>query len=118
MRKLIIKFFQVVRFAKKCQTGNTEHLLSVIDLKKMIPIKNGLYTKVNLVHSSTDSEETRNYKNLMNKEFAFCLKILHLIIQKASKVYEKQMTTGKVVKFCCDFKLLEEKCNDYLVEKK
>ena len=54
----------------------------------------------------------------MNKEFAFCLKILHLIIQKASKVYEKQMTTGKVVKFCCDFKLLEEKCNDYLVEKK
>ncbi len=103
---------------KEMPDGNTEHLLSVIDLKKMIPIKNGLYTKVNLVHSSTDSEETRNYKNLMNKEFAFCLKILHLIIQKASKVYEKQMTTGKVVKFCCDFKLLEEKCKDYLVEEK
>ena len=32
---------------------------------------------------------------------------------KASKLYEKQITMGKIVKFCCDFKLLEEKCRDY-----
>ena len=98
---------------KEMPDGTIEHLLSVIDLKKMIPIKEELYIKVDLIHTETDSEEIRNYKNLMNKEFSFCLKIMNLIIQKANKLYEKQMTTGKVVKFCCDFKLLEEKCREY-----
>ena len=98
---------------KRLPDGSIEHLLSVIDLKKMIPVKDGLYTKVNLIHSDTDSEQIRNYKNLMNKEFAFCLKLLPLMIKKASKIYEKQMSTGKVVKYCCDFKLLEEKCREY-----
>lgn len=93
--------------------GTIEHLLSVIDLKKMIPIKDGLYTRVNLIHDATDSEEIRNYKNLMNKEYVFCLKILNMIIQKASKLYDKQMSTRKIIKFCCDFKLLEEKCRTY-----
>lgn len=49
----------------------------------------------------------------MNKEFAFCVKILPQIIQKASKLYEKQKETGVVIKFCCDFRLLEEKCREY-----
>lgn len=98
---------------KKMPDGTTEHILSVIDLKKMIPIKDGLYTKVDLTHSDTDSKEVKNYKNLMNKEFSFCLKIIDSVIQKASRLYEKQMKTGKVVKFCCDFKLLEEKCKEY-----
>ena len=30
------------------------------------------------------------------------------VIRKANKLYDKQMVTGKVVKFCCDFKALEE----------
>ena len=29
-------------------------------------------------------------------------------IEKANKLYDKQMRTGKVAKFCCDFKALEE----------
>lgn len=98
---------------KQLPDGSIEHLLSVIDLKKMIPVKDGLYTRVNLIHSDTDSEEIRNYKNLMNKEFAFCLKLLNLLIKKVNKIYEKQVSSGKIVKYCCDFKLLEEKCKDY-----
>ena len=98
---------------KQLPDGSIEHLLSVIDLKKMIPVKDGLYTRVNLIHSNTDSEEIRNYKNLMNKEFAFCLKLLNVLIKKANKIYEKQISTGKIVKYCCDFKLLEEKCRAY-----
>ena len=98
---------------KRLPDGTIEHLLSVIDLKKMIPVKDGLYTRVNLIHSDKDSEEVRNYKNLMNKEFVFCLKLLPLIIKKATKIYEKQISTGKIIKYCCDFKLLEEKCRGY-----
>ncbi|WP_273466067.1 type III toxin-antitoxin system ToxN/AbiQ family toxin [Treponema succinifaciens] len=45
--------------------------------------------------------------------YTFCLKIMNSIIQKASKLYEKQMSTRKIVKFCCDFKLLEEKYREY-----
>lgn len=98
---------------KKMSDGTVEHLLSVIDLKKMIPIKDGLYSKVDLTHSDKDSNEITNYKNLMNKEFSFCLKILNSMLQKANKLYEKQISTGKIGKFCCDFKLLESKCTDY-----
>ena len=48
------------------------------------------------------------YKDLLNKEYSFCLKVIDEVIGKANKLYDKQMATGKVVKFCCDFKALEE----------
>ena len=30
------------------------------------------------------------------------------VIRRANKLYDKQMLTGKVAKFCCDFKELEK----------
>ena len=98
---------------KKNPDGTIKQIFSVIDLKKMIPIKEGLYTRVDLTTNPQDSVETKNYKNLMNKEFAFCLKIMPLIIQKANELYDRQITTGKIENFCCDFKLLEEKSREY-----
>ncbi|MEE1180737.1 MAG: type III toxin-antitoxin system ToxN/AbiQ family toxin, partial [Treponema sp.] len=93
-----------------------KHILSVMDLKKMIPIKTGLYTEVQLNPLKSDSNAEKKYKVLLNIEYLFCLKIKDSIIQKASRLYEKQMKTGRVVPFCCDFKLLEEKCREYRVE--
>lgn len=81
----------------------------------MIPVKEGIYSIVDLVAKQKDTTEERNYKNLLNKEFSFCLKILPSIIQKANKLYNKQIETGKIIKFCCDFKLIEEKCDQYKV---
>ena len=101
---------------KENPDGTVKQIFSVIDLKKMIPIKEGLYTRVDLTANTQDSVETRNYKNLMNKEFSFCLKILPLIIQKANKLYDEQISTGKIAKFCCDFRLLEEKSREYPVK--
>ena len=98
---------------KENPDGTVKQIFSVIDLKKMLPIKEGLYTRVDLTTNPQDSVETRNYKNLMNKEFAFCLKILPLIIQKANELYDKQISTGKIVNFCCDFRLLEERSREY-----
>lgn len=92
--------------------GTLKHILSVIDLKKMIPIKQGLYSEVNLNPSTKDTQADEKYKVLLNIEYNFCLKILNSIIQKASKLYEKQMATGKIIKFCCDFRLLEQKCKE------
>ena len=96
--------------------GGFKHILSVMDLKKMIPIKTGLYTEVQLNPLKSDSNAEKKYKVLLNIEYLFCLKIKDSIIQKASRLYEKQMKTRRVVPFCCDFKLLEEKCREYRVE--
>ncbi|MBO4321172.1 MAG: type III toxin-antitoxin system ToxN/AbiQ family toxin [Treponema sp.] len=98
------------------QDGTFKHILAVIDLKKMIPIKKGLYSDVYLNPSTNDTDSEKKYKVLLNIEYSFCLKIINSIIQKASRLYEKQKTTNKVIKFCCDFKLLEKICKDYPIE--
>ena len=74
----------------------------------MIPIVDGVYSRVNINPRDTDSDEVRKYKDLLNKEYSFCLKAIDEVIMKANKLYDKQMATGKVAKFCCNFKVLEE----------
>ena len=84
--------------------GKAKHIMSAIDIKKMIPIKEGVYHQVNLNPDATDTVEESKYKDLMNKEYSFCLKIIDEVISKANELYESQMTTGKVKKYCCDFR--------------
>ena len=93
--------------------GTFKHILSVMDLKKMIPIRAGLYSEVDLNPAEDDSAAEKKYKVLLNIEYSFCLKIIDSAIKKASRLYEKQIRTKKVIKFCCDFRLLEEKCREY-----
>ncbi|MBP5591755.1 type III toxin-antitoxin system ToxN/AbiQ family toxin [bacterium] len=93
--------------------GSLKHIISVIDLKKMIPVKPGLYSEINLNFSPDDSEDMKKYKVLLNIEYSFCIKIIDSVVQKASNLYDKQVSTGKIAKFCCDFKLLEKKSKEY-----
>ncbi|MBE5982106.1 MAG: hypothetical protein E7248_02235 [Paenibacillaceae bacterium] len=53
---------------------------------------------------------------LLNKEYAFCIKIIEGVIEKAYKIYDKQIRTGKVQKFSCDFKRLEQVCDTYIID--
>lgn len=46
------------------------HILAVLDIKKMIPVPNGLYNKIDF-SSVSDSA----YKSLREKEYRFCLSI-------------------------------------------
>lgn len=97
----------------KEQDGCVKHILSALDIKKMIPIVDGTYTRVNLNYENNDTEEMKKYKDLLNKEYLFCLKIINEIIDKANKLYDAQMNTGVVLKFCCDFKVLEKVADSY-----
>ena len=103
--------YLVYEIAKKSSMGQgdiwvaaeddvVKHILSVMDIKKMIPIVDG--------PDDTDTDDVKKYKDLLNKEYSFCLKVIDEVIGKANKLYDKQMSTGKVVKFCCNFKTLEE----------
>ena len=50
---------------------NVKHILSVLDIKKMIPIVDGLYSRVNLNSDNSDTDEMKKYKDLLNKEYVF-----------------------------------------------
>ena len=79
----------------------------------MIPVKHGLYSEINLNSSPDDSENMKKYKVLLNIEYSFCIKIIDSVIQKANELYDRQISSGKIANFCCDFKLLEEKSREY-----
>ena len=93
--------------------GKVKHLLSVLDLKKMIPVKDGLYTFVDKTSNPNDTIEQKKYKDLLTKEFEFCLKIIPTILDRTTKLYDRQMRTGRIIPFCVDFKLLEKTCDEY-----
>lgn len=96
------------------QDENVKHILSVMDIKKMIPIVEGVYSRVNINKDCNDTDDVKKYKDLLNKEYSFCLKIINEVIEKADKLYDKQMKTGKVVKFCCDFRALEKAADEII----
>ena len=75
-----------------------------------------IFFEENFVLSEDDSEDTKKYKVLLNIEYSFCIKIIDSVIRNASKLYDEQMSTGKIVRFCCDFRLLEEKSKEYPVK--
>lgn len=56
------------------EPDNVKHILSVIDIKKMIPIVDGLYSRVNINDDNSDTDEIRKYKDLLNKEYVFAKK--------------------------------------------
>ena len=100
----------------ECGDNDVKHILSVLDIKKMIPIKDGVYSIVELGINMKDNSKSKRYKNLANKEYRFCLKIIGSVITKANRLYDKQMSTGKVKKYCCDFGLLEKVCDEFQIE--
>lgn len=93
--------------------NNVKHILAAMDIKKMMPIKEDIYSVVDFNTNDFDDEKMIRYKDLLNKEYAFCIEIIDNVIEKAKKLYDKQVNIGKVQKFCCDFKKPEQVCDAY-----
>ena len=79
------------------------HLLSVLDIKKMVPVPEGAYEFIDF----KQFEDIR-YRKLFEKEYDFCLQIQEKILTKAEKLYDNQISSGVVRKMHCDFKRLEQ----------
>ena len=55
------------------EEDNVKHILSVMDIKKMIPVVDGVYSRVNINPNDTDTDDVKKYKDLLNKESCRCL---------------------------------------------
>ena len=84
------------------------HILAALDIKKMIPVPNGLYNKVDF-----NSVSDRAYKSLLEKEYRFCLSIQDGIVERVRRMYTEQKSTGTVPRFYCNFSKLEKACDEY-----
>ena len=84
------------------------HILSVLDTKKMIPVPENAYQKVEF-----NELEDVKYRDLFRKEYAFCLKIQDKILKRAEKIYDRQKKSGKVRHAYCNFSLCEKALEDW-----
>ena len=90
-----------------------KHILSAVDIKKMIPVTDDVISFVDFNITEGDPDEVIKYKDLLNKEYAFCVKKVDDILLKASKIYDKQISSGKVQMFACDFAKLETALSEW-----
>lgn len=90
-----------------------QRILSILEIKKMFPIIDGAFTyaEMDVVDGLDDKERQRRI--LMQKEYQFCVGIKDDIQNKASKIYKKQLKSGKVLKFHCNYKKLETVAESY-----
>lgn len=85
------------------------HVLGVLDLKKMIPVPDGAYERIDFKCIGDN-----NYKNLLQKEYSFCLSVKEKIIKHVQKIYEKRNNNYKI-RFSCDFNKLEKALEDWIL---
>lgn len=83
-------------------------IFAALDLKKMIPVKEGCYSRINFALL-----EDRRYADLLEKEYRFCMKIQDGILTKANQIYTQQKETGIVYPLYCSFAKLEAACDAY-----
>lgn len=83
-------------------------ILSVLDIKKMIPVPEALCRRIEF----KELDDAR-YQDLLQKEYLFCKKIQDGILERVRQIYKAQKETGKVYPMYCNYALLEQACENY-----
>lgn len=104
------------RIAAEERVNYKQRILSVLDIRKMFPVKSGLYKEIEFKMNSLSSSKDNQKITLMMKEYIFLMNLTKKIEEKATKIYEKQITKNKVLKYHCDYRKLEKFCDEYIVE--
>ncbi len=95
----------------KLDNGN----LGAINFNNMIPVKNCNIIELDLNLVPTKSADKRYYK-LLNSQIYWINRNKSKIINRSEKLYNLFVSDElslNIKKRCCDFILLEEKCNEY-----
>lgn len=90
-----------------------QRILSVLDIRKMFPVKKGVYTKIKFEISSRASIADNQRMALMLKEYNFICNIKEKIEEKAEKIYVKQQKKNKILKYHCNYKKIEQASDEY-----
>ena len=85
------------------------HVMSVLDIKKMMPVPNDAYERIVF-----DELGDERYQDLFEKEYAFCLTIKNKILTRAEKIYKHQKETQIVRRTYCDFSCCENAMREWL----
>ena len=99
------------------QKNFKQRILSVLDIRKMFPVKSGVYSEIRFEMNNSQSRKNNQKIALMMKEYIFLQGIADKIEEKATKIYDKQISKNKVLKYHCDYKKLEQMCDQYIVNK-
>ena len=87
-----------------------------INLNNMIPVHHSLATKVDPNHLQR-TYNIQAYGNLLQNQLTWCNLNKSLIISKAEKLYYSVINNKcKIAQRCCDFSLLEQKCQEYSIQ--
>ena len=100
------------------QVNARQRILSVLDMRKMFPVDDTVYTEVKFNISSNVSRSDNQRTFLMIKEYNFLNDISEDIARKATKIYEKQIQKNKVLPYHCDYRKLEQALAEYKKDEK
>lgn len=101
----------ISKFVLEGDTFVSKHILSILDIKKMIPVPDRVFHKENI---NLLNDEKR--KRLLLKEHEFLVPMQDKIVKKANKIYTNQMKTKKIFKGYCNYTLLENSISNYEVK--
>ena len=82
----------------------------ILGINNMLPIPNEAIIKFDI------NQENEKYKQILISQFRFCNKYKNEIYEKVNKTYVERIK-GKnkfLIQICWDFKLLEQKCREYI----
>ena len=85
--------------------------LGAINYNNMLPVKNQNITPIN-----TENKNDLNYSNLLKSQVYWLNRNYDLVITRAKALYfdyTNNNLPNNILSRCCNFKLLEEKCNKY-----
>lgn len=87
--------------------------ISVILLNNMIPVKKGIFSKINL-----ENIDDYQYKSLLNKEIIYIRKHKDIILKKAETTYniKTKDTSSNLKNICCNFLILNDYCLKYKID--
>ena len=79
----------------------------ILGFNNMIPVKSEDLIEFDI------NKENDGYKQILISQYHFCNKHIKEIQERAKITYKKSQENSFFKKVCCNFKLLEEKCQEY-----
>ena len=102
------------KIATEEQANYKQRILSVLDIRKMFPVKSGLYKEIEFKINSLSKQKDNQKMTLMMKEYMFLMNLSDQIEKKATKIYEKQISHVTKETLIILLKVPEKKKPNYL----